>query len=87
MNKPHVLLSHIRLFTDSETPPILDPSQLGATLSSSAMTLAMNAQRELCMVQKAGGVPMAVDEIPRYGRSVLNMEAVLTCFQGLACRR
>lgn len=29
------------------------------------MTLAMNAQRELCVVQKAGGVPLAADEILR----------------------
>lgn len=29
------------------------------------MTLSMNAQRELCVVQKAGGVPMAVDELLR----------------------
>ncbi|KAF8484354.1 ribosomal protein S5 domain 2-type protein [Gautieria morchelliformis] len=52
-------------FIDPETPPILDPAQLEATLSSGSMTLAMNAQRELCVVQKAGGVPLPVDEILR----------------------
>jgi 3' exoribonuclease family, domain 2 len=65
INKPHALLSHIRLFTDPETPPILDPSQLEATLRSGTMTLAMTDQRELCVVQKAGLVLMAVDEILR----------------------
>lgn len=29
------------------------------------MSIALNAQRELCVVQKAGGVPLAPDEVMR----------------------
>ncbi|KAF8579648.1 ribosomal protein S5 domain 2-like protein [Ramaria rubella] len=52
-------------FSEPDTPPVLDPSQLEATLSSGTMTLSLNAQRELCVLQKAGGVPLAVDTILR----------------------
>jgi exosome complex component RRP45 len=45
------------------------------------MTLAMNAQRELCVVQKAGGVPMAVDEILR----LVGMGAVVVFFEYGSC--
>ncbi|KAF8509887.1 ribosomal protein S5 domain 2-type protein [Hysterangium stoloniferum] len=52
-------------FSEANTPPVLDPSQLEYTLSDGTMSLSLNAQRELCVVQKAGGVPLAVDEILR----------------------
>ena len=52
-------------FSDPDIPPILDPSQLEGTLSRGTMSLCLNAQRELCVVQKAGGVPLALDEILR----------------------
>ena len=29
------------------------------------MSISLNAQRELCVVQKAGGVPLAPDEVLR----------------------
>ena len=44
-------------------PPILDPSRLEQTLATGTLSLALTAQRELCVVQKAGGVPIAPDEV------------------------
>ncbi|KAJ7284666.1 ribosomal protein S5 domain 2-type protein [Mycena rebaudengoi] len=52
-------------FPDTETPPVLDPSQLEQRLSTGLMSVALNAQRELCVVQKLGGVPSGIDEILR----------------------
>ncbi|KAJ7039573.1 ribosomal protein S5 domain 2-type protein [Mycena alexandri] len=52
-------------FPDSETSPVLDPSQLEQRLSAGLMSVALNAQRELCVVQKLGGVPLSLDEVLR----------------------
>ncbi|KAJ7746641.1 ribosomal protein S5 domain 2-type protein [Mycena metata] len=52
-------------FPDSETSPVLDPSQLEQRLSAGLMSVALNAQRELCVVQKLGGVPLSMDEVLR----------------------
>ncbi|KAM5544202.1 hypothetical protein V8D89_001862 [Ganoderma adspersum] len=46
-----------------DTPPLLDPSHLEQTLSAGLLTVALNAQKELCVVQKAGGVPLAAEEV------------------------
>lgn len=43
--------------------PVIDPSLLEQRLSAGLMTIALNAQREICVLQKAGGVPTAPDEI------------------------
>lgn len=50
-------------YADKLIPPILDPSQLEQRLSAGLMSVALNAQRELCVVQKLGGVPLAMDEV------------------------
>ena len=50
-------------FHDASTPPLLDPSHLEETLSAGLLTVALNAQRELCVVQKAGGTPLPPDAI------------------------
>ena len=52
-------------FPDAETQAILDPSLLEQRLSAGVLSVALNAQRELCVVQKAGGVPLTPDEILR----------------------
>lgn len=52
-------------FDEPGTPSILDPARLEQTLSTGTISIALNAQRELCVVQKAGGVPMEQDEIMR----------------------
>ncbi|KAF7323182.1 Exosome complex component rrp45 [Mycena chlorophos] len=52
-------------FPDLETAPVLDPNQLEQRLSAGLMSVALNAQKELCVVQKFGGVPLAMDEILR----------------------
>ena len=43
--------------------PVIDPSLLEQRLSAGLMTIALNAQSEICVLQKAGGVPTAPDEI------------------------
>ena len=43
----------------------MDPSRMEQRLSAGVMSIALNAQRELCVVQKAGGVPLSPSEIVR----------------------
>ena len=50
-------------FPDASTPPIIDPSQLEQRLSAGLLSIALNAQKELCVLQKLGGVPLSTDEI------------------------
>ena len=52
-------------FPDTATQAVLDPSLLEQRLSAGVLSIALNAQRELCVVQKAGGVPLAPDEVLR----------------------
>lgn len=44
---------------------LLDPSHLEQRLSTGTLSLALNAQRELCVVHKAGGLPLAPEEVLR----------------------
>ncbi|KAL0252479.1 hypothetical protein I308_101871 [Cryptococcus tetragattii IND107] len=44
-------------------PPILDPSHIEAILCSGTLTLTLNAQREICVLSKAGGAPLGAEEI------------------------
>ncbi|KAF9268876.1 ribosomal protein S5 domain 2-like protein [Marasmius fiardii PR-910] len=50
-------------FNDTSLPIVLDPNQLEQRLSGGTMSIALNAQRELCVVQKSGGVPLAPDDV------------------------
>lgn len=43
--------------------PILDPSHLEEVLAAGTMTITLNAQRELCVLSKAGGSALSPDEI------------------------
>ena len=52
-------------FQDVAIPAVLDPSHLEQRLSAGLMSVALNVQRELCVVQKAGGVPLEPDEVIR----------------------
>lgn len=52
-------------FPDASTPPVIDPSQLEQRLSAGLLSIALNAQKELCVLQKLGGVPLSTDEILR----------------------
>ena len=52
-------------FPDPDTPAVLDPSRLEQTLATGTLSMALNAQRELCVVQKAGGVPLTQEEVMR----------------------
>ncbi|KAF8919472.1 ribosomal protein S5 domain 2-type protein [Mucidula mucida] len=53
-------------FPDPTTQPVIDPSLLEQRLSAGLMSVALNAQRELCVVQKLGGVPLAADDLVAY---------------------
>ncbi|CAK9780114.1 exosome complex exonuclease rrp45 [Cutaneotrichosporon oleaginosum] len=44
-------------------PPILDPTHLEEVLADGTMTITLNAQRELCVLSKAGGSALSPDEI------------------------
>ncbi|PFH48533.1 hypothetical protein AMATHDRAFT_149740 [Amanita thiersii Skay4041] len=45
-------------FSDATIPPVLDPSQLEQRLSAGVTSIALNAQKEICVFQKFGGVPL-----------------------------
>lgn len=50
-------------FPDETTQPVLDPTLLEQRLSAGLMSVALNAQRELCVVQKMGGVPLVGEDV------------------------
>jgi hypothetical protein len=47
---------------------IIDPSQLEQRLSAGLVSIALNAQKELCVLQKLGRVPISTDEILQVDR-------------------
>jgi len=51
--------------TSSQSLPItvLDPSHLEQRLSTGTLSIALNAQREICVLQKLGGVPLGTEEV------------------------
>ncbi|KAK0197440.1 ribosomal protein S5 domain 2-type protein [Armillaria mellea] len=50
-------------FPDETTQPVLDPTFLEQRLSVGLMSVALNAQRELCVVQKMGGIPLVAEDV------------------------
>lgn len=50
-------------FPDSAIPPVLDPAHLEQRLSAGLISVALNAQKELCVIQKAGGVPLSQEQV------------------------
>ncbi|KIM81533.1 hypothetical protein PILCRDRAFT_71784 [Piloderma croceum F 1598] len=42
---------------------ILDPVHLEQRLSNGSISIALNAQREICVLQKLGGVPLGAEEV------------------------
>lgn len=50
-------------FPDASTPPVLDPSQIEQRLSAGVVSIALNAQKEICVLQKLGGIPLGADGI------------------------
>ncbi|KAG6841172.1 hypothetical protein C0991_001097 [Blastosporella zonata] len=50
-------------FSDPAIPPVIDPTQLEQRLSAGVLSIALNAQRELCVLQKLGGVPLDTEEV------------------------
>ena len=48
----------------SQTPIIiLDPTTLEQSLSEGTISLALTRQSEICVIQKAGGIPLSVGEV------------------------
>jgi exosome complex component RRP45 len=43
--------------------PIIDPTHIETIVSSGSLTLTLNPQRELCVLSKAGGTPLAAQDI------------------------
>lgn len=43
--------------------PIIDPTHLESTISTGSVTLTLNAQRELCVLSKAGGSALYANDI------------------------
>ncbi|KAG9006734.1 hypothetical protein FRB94_013858 [Tulasnella sp. JGI-2019a] len=52
-------------FFEDSAAPVLDPSHLETQLATTTIHLALNAQREICVLHKAGGMPLSVQEIMR----------------------
>ncbi|KAL9708867.1 3'-5'-exoribonuclease [Leucoagaricus gongylophorus] len=52
-------------FPEETIPPVLDPSQLEQDLSASLLSIVLNAQKEICVLQKLGGAPLPGEEILR----------------------
>ncbi|THV05038.1 ribosomal protein S5 domain 2-like protein [Dendrothele bispora CBS 962.96] len=50
-------------FPDTSIPPVLDPNLLEQRLNGGLISIALNAQRELCVVQKSGGVPLVQEDV------------------------
>ena len=44
---------------------MIDPSQLEQRLSAGLVSIALNAQKEICVLQKLGGVPLGADDVLR----------------------
>ena len=44
-------------------PPILDPTHLESTLCTGTLSITLNAQRELCVLSKAGGTALMPEDI------------------------
>jgi len=44
---------------------VLDPSRIELQMCSGTLTITLNAQREICVLTKAGGQPMGIDEVMR----------------------
>jgi exosome complex component RRP45 len=42
---------------------VLDPTHLESLLCNGTITLTLNAQQEICVLSKAGGVPLPADDI------------------------
>lgn len=45
---------------------VVDPEWKEEKVQSGRITMTLNAHRELCAIQKAGGVPLSVDQILEY---------------------
>jgi len=42
---------------------VLDPTHLEQQLANGTLTVTLNSQQEICVLSKAGGVPLPADDI------------------------
>ncbi|KAF8634679.1 hypothetical protein AX15_000780 [Amanita polypyramis BW_CC] len=50
-------------FPDITMPPVIDPSHLEQRLSAGLLSVALNAQKDMCVFQKLGGVPLSSKDV------------------------
>jgi hypothetical protein len=62
---PHPTCANNPLFSNNL---ILDPSHYESSIATGSLTLTLNAQRELCVLSKAGGTPLAKHDLMRVVR-------------------
>jgi len=67
-------------FADPEAPAILDPAQLEQRLSAGLMSIALNAQKEICVLQKLGGVPQETEDLLRLVKVAVTQAKELSAF-------
>ncbi|PVF97579.1 putative RRP45-exosome complex exonuclease [Serendipita vermifera] len=64
-NQPSISTVPSGSFSTHQTFALLDPILLEETLAHGTLSIALNAQSELCVLQKNGGVPLDQEEILR----------------------
>lgn len=69
----------LAFFEDSDLP-VLDPTHLETQLATTTIHLALNAQREICVLHKAGGMPLSVQEVMKCVAIALERVKTLTTF-------
>ncbi|GAA5999306.1 exosome complex component RRP45 [Rhodotorula paludigena] len=52
-------------FFGEDSLAVLDPTRLESQLCTGTLTLALNAQSEICVLSKQGGAPLAADDVLR----------------------
>jgi exosome complex component RRP45 len=64
-NQPSISTVPSGSFSTHQTFALLDPVLLEETLAHGTLSIALNAQSELCVLQKNGGVPLDQEEVLR----------------------
>ncbi|KAF5393325.1 hypothetical protein D9757_000588 [Collybiopsis confluens] len=67
-------------FSDASINPVLDPSLLEQRLNEGLISIALNAQRELCVVQKSGGVPLEPADVLKIVNFAVQKAKILDTF-------
>jgi exosome complex component RRP45 len=60
------------------TDSILDPTEMEENVSQGKVIIVVNAQREICMLQKTGGLPCEIDLVQELSEFAAN-QALQLC--------